>query len=63
MSTLGRKKLELCEPCMKDTCNDILQAIESEVKSINGHNIIWIRESPGVGKSALAASILIQLQD
>jgi len=25
--------------------------------------MIWIRGSPGVGKSALAASILIQLQD
>jgi len=48
---------------MKDTRNDILQAIESEVKSVDGHNMIWVRGSPGVGKSALAASILIRLQD
>jgi len=48
---------------MKDTHNDILQVIESEVKSIDSHNMIWIRGSSGVGKSALAASILIRLQD
>ena len=63
MSTIGGKKLELHEPCMKDTRNDILQAIGSEVKSVDGHNMIWIRGTPGVGKSALAASILIRLQD
>jgi len=43
---------------MEDTHGEILQAIESKVKSIDSHNIIWIRESPGVGKSVLAASIL-----
>jgi len=37
--------------------------IETEVKNTSGHNMIWIRESPGVGKSALVASILTQLQD
>ena len=46
----------LRKPCMKGTCNDILQAIESNVKSINGPNMIWIRGSPSVGKSVLAAS-------
>jgi len=48
---------------MEGTCSDILQAIETEVKNPSGHNMIWIRGSPGVRKSALAASILTQLQD
>ena len=48
---------------MEGTHNDILQAIETEVKNTGGHNMIWIRESPGVEKSALAVSILTQLQD
>jgi len=48
---------------MEDTRNDILQAIESEVKSVDSHNMIWIRGSPGVGKSALAASISTRLED
>ena len=48
---------------MKDTRQTILQEIESKVKSADGHNVIWIRESPGVGKSALAASILTRLED
>ena len=63
VNTLGGNKLQMCKPCMEDTHSNILQAIESEVKSIDGHNIIWIRTSSGVGKFALAASISTQLQD
>jgi len=48
---------------MKGTRQSILQEIEDKVKSSDGHNIIWIRGSPGVGKSALAASISAQLED
>ena len=48
---------------MEGICSDILQAIETEVKNTSSHNMIWIRESPGIGKSALTASILTQLQD
>ena len=47
---------------MEDTRYDILQQIETEIKNTNGHNVIWIRGSPGVGKSALAASITERLQ-
>ena len=57
------KKLKLRKSCMEGTHNDILQAIETEVKNTGGHNMIWIRESPGVEKSALAISISTQLQD
>jgi len=63
VSALGRKKLMLRKSCMEGTRSDILPAIETEVKNAGGHNMIWIRGSPGVGKSALAASISTQLQD
>ena len=45
---------------MEGTRTTILQEIENE---IDGPNVIWIRGSPGVGKSALAASIANQLED
>jgi len=63
VSALGGNKLTLRAPCMDGTRSEILQAIETEVKNAGGHNMIWIRGSPGVGKSALAASILTRLQD
>jgi len=48
---------------MEGTRQTILQKIEDAVNKVDGHNIIWIRGSPGVGKSALAASISTRLQD
>ena len=48
---------------MEGTRTTILQEIEKEIKNVNGPNVIWIRGSPGVGKSALAASIANQLVD
>ena len=60
---LGENKLPLHDPCMNGTHLDILQQIETEIKSTNGHNMILIKGSPGVGKSALAASIMSRLQD
>ena len=69
----GEKKLDdlvhavakplLRNPCMEGTRSDILDKIESEVKRFDGSNVIWIRGSPGVGKSALAASIATRLQE
>jgi len=56
-------KLSLRNPCMEGTRNDILTKIEKEVKNVNGPNVIWIMGFPGVGKSSLAASIAIRLQD
>ena len=53
----------LCKPCMEGTRTAIMQEIEWEVNKVDGHNVIWIRGSPGVGKSALAASISTRLQD
>jgi len=48
---------------MKGTRTTILQDIENEIKNVDGPNVIWIRGSPGVGKSALAASIANWLGD
>ena len=58
VSILGENKLKMHKPCIKDIYSDILQVIETKVKNTGGHNMIWIRRSPSVGKSALAASIL-----
>jgi len=48
---------------MEGTRTTILQEIENEIKNVNAPNVIWIRGSPGVGKSALAASIVNRLMD
>jgi len=60
---LGENKLPLRDPCMTGTRLDILQQIETEIRSTNGHNVILIKGSPGVGKLALAVSITSRLQD
>jgi len=60
---LGENKLPLRKSCMEGTRTTILQEIENEIKSVDGPNVIWIRGSPGVGKSALAASIANRLVD
>jgi len=60
---IGDKRLSLRKPCMEDTRTAILQQIDDEIKKIDGPNVIWIRGSPGVGKSALAASIANRLVD
>jgi len=60
---LGEDRLFLRKPCMEGTRTTILQEIENKIKSVNGHNVIWIRGSPGVGKSALAASIAARLRE
>jgi len=59
---IGGNRLSLRDPCMEGTRRDILQQIETGIKRTDGHNVIWIKGSPGVGKSALAASITSQLQ-
>jgi len=55
VSALGEDRLPLRKSCMEGTRITILQEIE--IKNVDGPNMIWIRGSPGVGKSALAASV------
>ena len=62
MRALGGDRLPLCKSCMEGTRQTILQEIENKVKSADSHNVIWIRGPPGVGKSALAASISTRLE-
>ena len=62
VSALGGNRLSPRDPCMEGTRLGILQQIETEIKRTNGNNVIWIRGSPGIGKSALAASIAKRLQ-
>jgi len=60
---LGENRLPLRKACLEGTRTTILQDIENEIKNVKGPNVIWIRGSPGVGKSALAASISNRLVD
>jgi len=61
--TLGDNRLPLRNRCMAGTRIDILQKIENDIKNDNDNSVIWIRGSPGVGKSALAASIAARLRE
>jgi len=63
VNALGENRLTLRRPCMEGTRTAILQEIEDEIKNVDGPNMIWIRGSLGVGKSALAASIANRLED
>ena len=63
VGALGENRLPLRKPCMGGTRTTILQEIENEIENVNAPNVIWIRGSPGVGKSALAASIANWLMD
>ena len=63
VSTLGENRLPLRKPCMQGTRTAILQKIENDITNVNGHSVIWIRGSPGVGKSALAASMAAWLRE
>ena len=63
MHALGENRLPLRKSCMEGTRTTILQEIENEIENVNAPNVIWIRGSPGVGKSALAASIANRLED
>jgi len=61
--TLGENRLLLRTSCMEGTRTAIIQRIEDQVNKVSDHNVTWIRGSPGVGKSAVAASISTRLKD
>lgn len=50
------------EGCMKGTRQDVLTTIYEWIDDLNAPNILWLRGHPGVGKSAIAASVVEKLQ-
>jgi len=63
VKAIGENRLPLRESCLEGTRTTILQEIENKIKNVDSPNVIWLRGSPGVGKSALAASIADRLVD
>ncbi|KIM19967.1 hypothetical protein M408DRAFT_30770 [Serendipita vermifera MAFF 305830] len=51
------------EECMEGTREDILKTILDWVADSGAANIFWLRGHPGVGKSAIAASLVEKLRD
>ncbi|KIM24802.1 hypothetical protein M408DRAFT_26756 [Serendipita vermifera MAFF 305830] len=50
------------ETCLEGTRNDILQNIRSWAEDLEAPNILWVNGYPGVGKSAIASTIVEQLR-
>ncbi|PVF95775.1 WD40 repeat-like protein, partial [Serendipita vermifera] len=55
-----------CKPshdgCLKGTREDILKEINAWVLDLDAPNILWIQGYPGVGKSAIASTLVSRLQ-
>jgi NACHT domain len=50
------------EACIHGTRQDILATIDRWIEDLYTPNILWLRGHPGVGKSAVAASVVERLQ-
>ncbi|KAJ3561272.1 hypothetical protein NP233_g10295 [Leucocoprinus birnbaumii] len=48
------------QECMEGTRIDVQSNVNAAIDDIEGGNVIWIRGFPGVGKSALASTIIAQ---
>ncbi|KAF5362435.1 hypothetical protein D9756_002759 [Leucocoprinus leucothites] len=59
----GLEFIPLAKECMKDTRVTILSDIDARIHGNEDTNIIWIKGFPGVGKSALASTIVSRLRD
>jgi hypothetical protein len=51
------------EPCMKGTRHDILSQINTWIDDLDAPNILWLKGYPGVGKSAIASTLVSQLRE
>lgn len=49
--------------CMRGTRQDIFTSIDCWVENLDSPNILWIRGFPGVGKSAVASTLVGRLRD
>ena len=47
--------------CMEGTRRDVFQTINDWLDDFGASNILWIRGSPGAGKSAVASSLVMDL--
>jgi hypothetical protein len=49
--------------CMRGTRQDIFALIDSWVENLDATNILWVRGFPGVGKSAVASTLVGRLRN
>ncbi|KAF5344551.1 hypothetical protein D9756_011529 [Leucocoprinus leucothites] len=59
----GLEFVPLARECMQDTCVAILSDVNARIHDSEDSNIIWIKGFPGVGKSALASTIVSRLRE
>ncbi|KAJ3518014.1 hypothetical protein NLJ89_g134 [Agrocybe chaxingu] len=58
----GRESRSTIPECMRGTRLDVLSSIDDWVDDFKALNILWIRGFPGVGKSAIAGSLIQKLR-
>ncbi|KAF5362000.1 hypothetical protein D9756_002768 [Leucocoprinus leucothites] len=59
----GLEFIPLAKECMPDTRVGILSDVDARLHDNKSSNIIWIKGFPGVGKSALASTIISRLRN
>ncbi|KAJ6623282.1 hypothetical protein B0H10DRAFT_1909435 [Mycena sp. CBHHK59/15] len=51
------------EGCLEETRMDILSAIHQWTEDLDGPNVLWLHGHPGTGKSAIATTVRVRLQE
>ncbi|KAF5344554.1 hypothetical protein D9756_011524 [Leucocoprinus leucothites] len=59
----GLEFISLAKGCMQDTRVAILSDVDAMIHDNEDSNIIWIKGFPGVGKSAIASTIVYRLRE
>ncbi|KAF5362027.1 hypothetical protein D9756_002741 [Leucocoprinus leucothites] len=59
----GLEFVPLAKECMADTRVGILSDVDTRIRDNEDSNVIWIKGFPGVGKSALASTIVSRLRE
>ncbi|KAF5362457.1 hypothetical protein D9756_002737 [Leucocoprinus leucothites] len=59
----GLEFVPLAKECMADTRVGILSDIDTRIRDNEDSNLIWVKGFPGVGKSALASTIVSRLRE
>ncbi|KAF5383057.1 hypothetical protein D9615_004946 [Tricholomella constricta] len=49
--------------CMRGTREDIMKTIDAWIDNFDAPNILWVRGFPGVGKSAIASSLVARIRE